>query len=58
MPQYSVALGTFDGIHLGHMAVLRGITLSDAERRFADYVVKLMNASKGKAHVKRQNSGE
>ena len=25
MPQYSVALGTFDGIHLGHMAVLRGI---------------------------------
>ena len=41
-----------------NMAVLRGITLSDAERRFADYVVKLMNASKGKAHVKHQNGGE
>lgn len=25
MPEYSVALGTFDGLHLGHMAVLRSI---------------------------------
>ena len=25
MPEYSVALGTFDGLHLGHKAVLEGI---------------------------------
>ena len=25
MPEYSVALGTFDGLHLGHMAVLDSI---------------------------------
>ena len=29
-----------------NMAVLRDVTLSDAERRFADYVVKLMNANR------------
>lgn len=31
------------------MAVLRDVTLSDAERRFADYVVKLMNTNRTKA---------
>lgn len=41
-----------------NMAVLRGMTLSDAERRFADYVVKLMNASRGKVYAKHQNSGK
>jgi len=38
-----------------NMAVLRGVVLSDAERRFADYVVKLMNASHGKAYIKHEN---
>lgn len=41
-----------------NMAVLRGMTLSDAERRFADYVVKLMNSSRGKVFAKHQNSGK
>ncbi|MBR3794768.1 MAG: LysR family transcriptional regulator [Clostridia bacterium] len=35
-----------------NMATLKGVALSDAERRFADYVVKLMNASRGKAYAK------
>ena len=38
-----------------NMAALKGVALSDAERRFADYVVKLMNASRGNAHTKPEN---
>jgi len=40
-----------------NMAVLHGVALSDAERRFIDYVVKLMNSSRGKAFIKEQNGG-
>ena len=40
-----------------NMAVLRGVALSDAEKRFVDYVVKVMNASRGKAFVKDENGG-
>ena len=37
-----------------NMAALKGVALSDAERRFADYVVKLMNASRGNAYAKQE----
>lgn len=40
-----------------NMAMLKGVALSDAERRFADYVVKLMNASRGKCFA-RQETGD
>ena len=40
-----------------NMAVLHGVTLSDAEKRFIDYVVKLMNSSRGKAFIKEENGG-
>ena len=40
-----------------NMAVLRGVALSDAEKRFVDYVVKVMNASRGKAFIKDENGG-
>lgn len=35
-----------------NMAALKGVALSNAERRFADYVVKLMNGSRGKAYAR------
>ena len=41
-----------------NMAVLRGVALSDAEKRFATYVVNLMNASRGKVFAKQENSGK
>ena len=37
-----------------NMAALKGVALSDAERRFANYVVQLMNASRGNAHAKHE----
>ena len=40
-----------------NMAVLHGVALSDAEKRFIDYVVKLMNSSRGKAFIKEENGG-
>ena len=38
-----------------NMAALKGVALSDAERRFADYVVKLMNTSRGRISVRPEN---
>ena len=40
-----------------NMAVLHGVALSDAEKRFVDYVLKLMNSSRGKAYIKEENGG-
>ncbi len=41
-----------------NMAVLRGVTLSDAEQKFADYVVKLMNAGREKPEISSEKGGK
>lgn len=41
-----------------NMVVLRGVALTDAERRFADYVVKLMNGNRLRAFEPQENGPE